>query len=186
MSIPNVITLGRLLVVPVIIVLMLDNSYGLSFILFALAGISDGIDGFIAKRFDQATRLGAYLDPIADKALLVSIYIALGYQDHIEIWLVIVIVSRDLLIIGAVVLSYLVDHPLDISPLMISKANTVAQIAFAGIVLAILSQDQMSGAEVIFTPLSYVVAVTTVLSGAVYMKGWIQSVALWESNNGAN
>jgi cardiolipin synthase len=186
LNIPNIITLGRLLIVPVIIVLMLDSRYGLSFLLFAVAGLSDGIDGFIAKRFNQATRLGAYLDPIADKALLVSIYIALGYKDHIEIWLVILIVSRDLLIIGAVVLSYLIDHPIDISPLMISKANTVAQITFAGIVLAILSQEQISGAKVVFSSLSYVVAVTTVLSGALYLKGWILSVALWESSDSAD
>lgn len=183
MSIPNVITLGRLLMAPIIVALILDGRYGLSFLLFTLAGLSDGIDGFIAKRFNRATRLGAYLDPLADKALLVSIYIAIGYQGHIEIWLVILVVSRDLLIIGAVVLSYLIDYALDVTPLMVSKANTVAQIALAAFVLAVLSQNGMENAERLFLPMSYVVAVTTVLSGAFYIRDWLRSVAVWEGGD---
>lgn len=180
MSIPNLITLIRLLIVPLIISMILEDRYGTAFWLLVGAGLSDAVDGFIAKRFNSATKLGAYLDPIADKALLVSIFITLGYMGHIETWLVIVVVSRDLLIIGAVVLSYLIDHPLKISPLYVSKANTTAQIMLAALVLADLGLNKTMGVEQIILLMTYLTGVTTVLSGALYLLYWVRSVAIWE------
>lgn len=181
MSIPNLITIIRLLIVPLIISMMLEDRYGTAFWLFIFAGLSDAVDGFIAKRFNSATTLGAYLDPIADKALLVSIFITLGYMGHIESWVVIVVVSRDLLIIGAVVLSYLIGHPLKISPLLVSKANTTAQIMLAALVLADLGLNQALGAERAILLMTYITGVTTVLSGALYLLYWVRSVAIWEN-----
>lgn len=180
MSIPNLITLIRLLIVPLIISMILEDRYGTAFWLLVGAGLSDAVDGFIAKRFNSATKLGAYLDPIADKALLVSIFITLGYMGHIETWLVIVVVSRDLLIIGAVVLSYLIDHPLKISPLYVSKANTTAQIMLAALVLADLGLNKTMGVEQIILLMTYLTGITTVLSGALYLLYWVRSVAIWE------
>ncbi len=160
--------------------MILEDRYGTAFWLLVGAGLSDAVDGFIAKRFNSATKLGAYLDPIADKALLVSIFITLGYMGHIETWLVIVVVSRDLLIIGAVVLSYLIDHPLKISPLYVSKANTTAQIMLAALVLADLGLNKTMGVEQIILLMTYLTGVTTVLSGALYLLYWVRSVAIWE------
>ncbi|MGH6925977.1 MAG: CDP-alcohol phosphatidyltransferase family protein, partial [Propylenella sp.] len=106
MTIPNFITIARLIGVPLIVWLMIADRFVEATALFVVAGISDAVDGFIAKRFGAASQLGAYLDPIADKALLVSIYVTLGLADHLPVWLVIAVVSRDILIVGAVVLSW--------------------------------------------------------------------------------
>ncbi len=180
MSLPNIISLARLLVVPVIINFMLDGQYTYAFWLCIAAGVSDAIDGFIAKRYDSVTTLGSYLDPLADKALLVSVYVTLGMQDHLEGWLVILVVSRDLLIVGAVVLSYLISHPVKIEPIFVSKANTFAQILLGVIVVADLGLDVLNGLGLYIEFLTYVVGVTTVLSGAMYLRTWIASVATWE------
>src|ERR1043165_2429801 len=105
----------------------------IAFVLFLAAGISDAVDGFLAKRFGMATELGAYLDPLADKAMLVSIYVALGITGALPAWLVILVVSRDIMIVGAVILSWVVDKPVPLRPLPVSKLNTVAQIVPAGV-----------------------------------------------------
>src|SRR4051794_9384275 len=107
---------------------------GLAFLLFLLAGISDAVDGFLAKRFAMSSELGRYLDPLADKVLVVSIYVALGVAEAIPRWLVILVVSRDIMIIGAIMLSWLIGRPVAVKPLLVSKLNTVAQILFAGLV----------------------------------------------------
>ena len=131
-NIPNLISVLRLLLVPLTVWLIISEAYGWAFISFVAAGLSDGIDGYLARRFDWRTRLGAYLDPLADKALLVSVFVTLGFLKLIPAWLAIMVVSRDALIIGAVLLSRLMDHPVHVRPLMVSKVNTVVQIAFRG------------------------------------------------------
>src|SRR5258705_11385989 len=112
-----------------------------AFVLFLAAGISDAVDGFLAKRFGMATELGAYLDPLADKGLIVSIYVALGITGALPAWLVILVVSRDIMIVGAVILSWLVDHPVAMKPLVGSKLNTAAQTVFATLKLPSLTWD---------------------------------------------
>ena len=120
-NIPNFITLARVLSVPVIFYLLVNDNSRAAFYVFVCAGISDAVDGYLAKRFNWTTELGAYLDPLADKALLVSIYVTLGMLKFLPAWLVILVVSRDILIVGAVILSWLMDKPLRMAPLMISK-----------------------------------------------------------------
>ncbi len=100
----NLITLGRLLSVPVSVWLILAGQFAAAFWMFVLAGISDAVDGFIAKRFDMRTKIGALLDPVADKTLLVSIYVTLGVAGQLPTWLVILVVSRDLMIVGGFLL----------------------------------------------------------------------------------
>src|SRR5204863_4812848 len=100
LNIPNLISLGRLLLVPLAISLILDGSYWAAFWVFVAAGISDALDGFIAKRFNWRTRLGALLDPLADKVLLVSVYVTLGMACQVWAWLVVLVVFRDFMIIG--------------------------------------------------------------------------------------
>ena len=138
LSLPNLISVTRLLLVPLIVSLMLGKDYELAFAVFLVAGISDAVDGFIAKRFDLMTTLGAYLDPIADKALLVSVYVTLGVQGQIAQLVVTLVVARDMMIVGAVILSWVIGHPLRIAPLMLSKINTAAQITLAALMLAVL------------------------------------------------
>ena len=106
-NIPNLISVLRLLLVPLTVWLIISEAYGWAFVTFMVAGISDGIDGYLARRFDWRTRLGAYLDPLADKTLLVSVFVTLGLLKLIPAWLVITVVSRDALIIGAVLLFWI-------------------------------------------------------------------------------
>ena len=170
-SVPNLITVARLLAVPLMVWLILTDELRWAFWLFVAAGISDGVDGFIAKRFKVESVGGSYLDPIADKVMLVCVYVTLGMQDHIDLWLVILIVFRDALIVGGALLSQLLERPVRMKPLFISKVNTVAQIVLAAVVLAEL------GLQVGTMPLEMlieiVVAATTVASGAVYLVQWI-------------
>ena len=119
------ITIGRIILVPFAIWLIVTDQFLWAFTVFIVAGISDGVDGFIAKRFDLATRLGAYLDPLADKLLLVSMYLALGFLGKMSALLVIIVVSRDVMIVGAVILSWVLDKPIEMQPLWISKVNTM-------------------------------------------------------------
>src|SRR5664280_1460628 len=106
LSIPNLITLGRILLVPIVVWAIASGTMWIAFVLFLAASVSDAVDGFLAKRFNMTTELGAYLDPLADKALIVSIYLTLGVSDLIPRWLVILVVSRDILIVGGIMLSW--------------------------------------------------------------------------------
>ncbi|MFZ0109049.1 MAG: CDP-alcohol phosphatidyltransferase family protein, partial [Pseudolabrys sp.] len=167
MSIPNLITLGRILLVPVVVWAIASGAMWIAFVLFLGAGLSDAVDGYLAKRFHMTTELGAYLDPLADKALIVSIYIALGVNGLIPGWLVILVVSRDIMIVGAVMLSWLVGIPIKVKPLLVSKLNTVAQIVFACVVLGTLGFGYPL--PTISLILMGVVAALTLLSVAAYV-----------------
>lgn len=173
LSIPNLITLGRILLVPIVVwAITYPGMMWLAFVLFVVAGVSDGVDGFLAKRFGWTTELGRYLDPLADKALIVSIYLALGINDLIPRWLVILVVSRDILIVGGIMLSWLMGDPLKIKPLLVSKLNTVAQIVFACVVLGTLGFDIK--ADMLTLVMMIVVACTTLLSVAAYVAEWMR------------
>ena len=172
MSIPNLITLGRILLVPVVVWAIASGAMWIAFVLFVAAGVSDAVDGFLAKRFDMTTELGAYLDPLADKALIVSIYLTLGISGEIPRWLVILVVSRDILIVGGIMLSWLVGRPLKIRPLLVSKLNTVAQIMFACVVLGSLGFD--FEVPMLKLVLMGLVAILTLLSIAAYLAEWVR------------
>jgi cardiolipin synthase len=172
LSIPNLITLARILLVPVLVWAIASDQNRIAFGLFLAAGVSDAVDGFLAKRFGMATALGAYLDPLADKAMLVSIYVALAIVDAIPLWLVILVVSRDIMIVSAVILSWLVDKPVKLKPHPVSKLNTVAQIALALLVLASLGFEFSANAAI--TALMALVAVLTLLSVAFYLAEWVR------------
>ncbi len=170
-SLPNLITLARLLAVPVMVWMIVSGQWTAAFWLFVAAGVSDGIDGYIAKRFDAESVLGSYLDPIADKVMLVCVFVTLGIVDEIGIWLVIIIVSRDILIVGGTVLSQIVERPIKMKPLFVSKINTVAQIVLAAVALANLGLGWSDVGQVM--ALEYTVAATTLASGALYLVQWL-------------
>ena len=179
MSIPNIITLGRILLVPIIVWAIASSQMEIAFAVFIVAGVSDAVDGFLAKRFNMASELGALLDPLADKALLVSIYIALGISGAIPHWIVILVVSRDIMIVSAVIVSWLFGKPVPMKPLMVSKLNTVAQVAFAALVLAALGFG--------FAPQPYdtilmgFVTVFTLASVSLYLMEWIRHMSTIEA-----
>jgi len=172
LSIPNLITLARILLVPVVVWAITSGAMKTAFLLFLAAGVSDAVDGFLAKRFGMQTELGAYLDPLADKAMIVSIYVALGFVNVIPRWLVILVVSRDIMIVSAVILSWVVDKPVPLKPLRVSKLNTVAQIALAAVVLAALGFE--FDAEIAVMVLMGLVTILTLLSVAFYVAEWVR------------
>jgi cardiolipin synthase len=174
-NLPNIITLGRILLVPIIIWAIASNQMTIAFVIFVTAGVSDAIDGFLAKRFNMTTEIGALLDPLADKALLVSIYVALGIWGAMPRWLVILVVSRDFMIIGAVIVSWLLDNPVPMKPLMVSKLNTVAQVAFAALVLASLGFG--FSASPYDTILMSFVTILTLLSVSLYLVEWARHMS---------
>jgi cardiolipin synthase len=181
LSIPNLITLGRVILVPIVFWLLVSGRIQAAFVLFVVAGLSDAIDGFLAKRFSWQTELGAYLDPLADKMLVVSIFVALGVLGELPSWLVIAVVSRDILIVMAVVLSWLLDNPVRIKPLVVSKINTVTQIVLAATVLA----DEGFGLGIgdIRTALVWAAAASTLASLVAYMRAWLAHMAGYQDEN---
>jgi cardiolipin synthase len=172
LSIPNLITLARILAVPVIVWAITAGEVRIAFILVLVAGLSDLVDGFLAKRFGMATELGAYLDPLADKAMIVSVYVALGIIEAMPRWLVILVVSRDIMIVGAVILSWLMDKPVELKPLAVSKLNTVAQVVYATFVLAALAFTW--DIPLVIYALMALVAALTLLSIAFYVAAWVR------------
>lgn len=168
---PNLITLGRIIAVPFVVLFLLDGEYLYAFWLFFLAGVSDGVDGFLAKRFDARTRIGAYMDPLADKVLLTALFVTLGVQEVFPSWLVVLVVSRDISIIGSVLLSSSMGYEIEIRPQFMSKVNTAFQITLVTLTLASLG-------FAIDDPriLAYgvpAVALTTVLSWFGYLWSWV-------------
>ena len=176
------ITLGRIILVPVIVWAIASSQMEVAFAIFIIAGVSDAVDGFLAKRFNMASELGALLDPLADKALLVSIYIALGIWGAVPRWIVILVVSRDIMIVTAVIVSWLFDKPIPMKPLMVSKLNTVFQVAFAALVLGSLGFNfRAAPFDLILT---IIVAILTLLSIGFYLVEWAQHMSAIESNEG--
>ena len=178
-NIPNFITLGRVMSVPVIFWLLLTSQNKIAFFVFVAAGISDAVDGYLAKRFDWRTELGSYLDPLADKLLIVSIFIALGVRNELPLWLVIAVVSRDILIVTAVLLAWLLDLPVRIKPLAVSKANTAMQIVLAA---AVLADDAFTlGLDTARLALVWITGTLTLLSLAAYLRAWFMHMTGVES-----
>jgi cardiolipin synthase len=172
LTIANMITILRFLLVPVVVLALLQSRMDWALAGFLIAGISDGVDGFVARQFDQRSELGAYLDPMADKILLVSVFVVLGYMEELPLWLVVAAVSRDALIVGAVLLSTIMGNPVAMKPLYVSKANTAIQIVLAATVLAELAFDTSFGpVRQILILLS---GVLTVASAGAYLVPWLR------------
>ncbi|MCC3247333.1 CDP-alcohol phosphatidyltransferase family protein [Methylocystis sp. WRRC1] len=171
-SLPNFITIARLVLTPAAISFIVDENWRMAFAIFATAAASDALDGWLARTFRLQSELGAILDPIADKALIVSIYVSLAILGVLPSWLTIMVVSRDVMIIGAVVISWLMSRPVKVQPHLASKATTAAQLALAGVVLA----GKAFGAQFFLLDAGLVglVAALTVASTAVYLWLWFQ------------
>lgn len=170
-QLPNLITIFRIALVPVLILLLKDQEYAMALVVFAVAGVSDGLDGFIAKRFHCETRLGSILDPLADKTLLVSSYVMLMLLNHLPFWLMLTVAFRDLLIVSGYLVYTSMVGPVQMRPSWLSKLNTFMQIA---LIVVILAQQAMQ----LIYPLAvdvliYAVLLTTVASGLHYLWAWL-------------
>jgi len=170
-QLPNLITIARIALVPVLILLLKDEQYAASLAVFVIAGVSDGLDGFIAKRFHFQSRLGSILDPIADKILLLCSYVMLVLLNHIPFWLMLTVVFRDLLIVGGYLIYTSMIGPVQMNPSWLSKINTFLQIS---LVIIILGQQALG---LVYAPLVdmliYGVLLSTVVSGVHYLWIWL-------------
>lgn len=169
-QLPNLITLSRIALTPGFVLLLNDGQYLWALVLFTVAGLSDGLDGLIAKRFQSTTRLGAILDPTADKILLVSAYVMLTVLGHFPPWLVIVVAFRDLLIVSGYLVYTSMHGPVQMRPSWLSKINTLLQIILVVAVLADQAAGQNHAGAIQW--LVYAVAFSTIASGAHYLWIW--------------
>ncbi len=168
--IPNTISIFRIfLVIPVIYYIWQDN-WQTAFLLMLLAGISDGLDGYIARTFHWESELGATLDPIADKVLLVCIFIVLGIKGIVPQWLVVLIISRDAIIVTGLILYKLMTNELKINTLFISKVNTALLIIL--VLLHMFNLAVSPVPELLFNIMIVMIVVTTIVSGALYVILW--------------
>lgn len=173
-DIPNLISVLRILLVAPTVYYLLNQDYKSALVLFVIAGFSDGIDGFLARQFKWQSRLGAILDPIGDKLLLVSCYLALGWLGNLPVMLVVLVILRDVIIVSGAVLYHMLIEVVPIQPLMISKINTVMQIAL--VVLVIFAGAELTSSSLvspsIIESLIWLVYGTTLASGVVYILAW--------------
>lgn len=167
---PNLITLFRIALAPVLILLLREQDYVSSLVVFVIAGVSDGLDGFIAKRFHLTSRLGSILDPLADKILLVSAYVMLTLLEHVPFWLMLTVAFRDLFIIGGYLVYTSMVGPVQMRPSLLSKFNTLMQIAL--VIVILLQQALVMVYPMMVEGLVYAVMATTVASGVHYVWLW--------------
>ncbi len=165
---PNLITLGRLALVPATIWLMLNHRLDLAFLCFLLAGLSDALDGWLARVLDARSKLGAMLDPLADKALLVCVFVMLALMGLMADWLALLVVFREVMILGGIGLLWAMGQRPEIAPLRVSKLNTFAQIALAA--MALFVHGWMPGLAWALAPAQVAVAVTTLVSLLAYLR----------------
>lgn len=175
---PNALSIMRIVLVAPILMLIVKGSFGWALALFWLAGFSDGVDGYLAKRFNWHTRLGALLDPLADKLLVSGTFITLAYTQHIPVWLAAVVILRDVIIVaGATAYNFLV-RPVEGEPTRVSKLNTALQLLF---LLFVLSRAGFGWPEEIsITVLGAAILVTVVISGVDYVWSWSRRARLGE------
>ena len=170
-QVPNIITIARLVMVPLLILLLKQQDYQAALILFVVAGLSDGLDGFIARRWHLESHLGGVLDPLADKLLMLSAYVTLTLLGHIPFWLLLIVISRDFLIIGGYLIVTSQSGAVKMQASYFSKFNTAAQIALVAVILA--EQAGATRIPLLAELMIYTVLVTTLVSGTHYYWSWI-------------
>jgi cardiolipin synthase len=169
-DLPNIISALRLVAVIPVVWLLLEHEFGWALVLFAAAGLSDGVDGFLAKHYGWQSRLGGILDPLADKMLLVSCFLVLGSTGLIPVWLVLAVVFRDLVIVGGAVLYQYRVAEVVAAPTWASKLNTVLQLLL--VVLVIMDAGPFPLPDTLIETLIWACLVTVVVSGVQYVWVW--------------
>ena len=175
MTIPNALTLLRLCLIPLIVLMIDSRRFDLAFYTFTLAGTTDALDGYLARKLNQQSEIGAYLDALADKSLIAASFVALLAIGFVPYWLVVLVIFRDLMIVGAVAIAWLLHNPIPIEPLMISKWNTAAQIVAVAFTLG------ASAFGVVLPELAFgiyiIVALLTIVSVGAYFTRWFRHMA---------
>jgi len=179
LTIPNIITLFRIILTPLFIIFLIQGRYGKALIVFILAGVSDLADGLIARTWQQKSRLGSYLDPLADKLLMAASFVTLSIYHQIPSWLTVLVLSRDVVLAVGVVIFRLADIPLVVKPSLAGKWTTTFQLITVGFVL--LNKIW------VFPPLVlpvffYVTGALTVISGLQYFYRGIKQTNMFHSN----
>lgn len=167
-NIPNILTLLRVLLTPLFAIFLMRHHFGDALLVFAIAALSDGLDGLAARIFRQYTTLGSYLDPAADKLLLVTAFVTLGIQKLMPNWLAVIVISRDVVILFGVALFTIIGREFHPKPSILSKITTVAQIASVLCVLSAHHVQQLAQSQ-IQQPLFWFTAAMTVVSGLQYI-----------------
>lgn len=167
---PNAICIGRVILVGPIVLLLLDEQYSVAFVLISAAAFSDALDGFLARAFNWRTRLGSLLDPAADKLLVFSVFMTLTYLGLVPLPLTVLVVLRDVIIIGGATTYQLLIAPVEGEPTFISRLNTAAQLIFVGCTLTAAAFQWPP--TLVLTVLGAAVVFTTITSGLNYVVGW--------------
>ena len=175
MNIPNLLSLFRIVLVPAVVILLIQGEYFDALICFGIAGITDALDGALARLWHQQTVLGAYLDPAADKALLASCFITLSIFHVIPGWLTVLVISRDLIILSGILVMTLMEVDFAMKPAFVSKVTTTLQIVTVLLALAVKSLDVSLPPDT-FGVLYGLTALFTIASGAVYIVRGIRAV----------
>lgn len=173
-TIPNLLSLLRMGLVPLFIITVVNGDWRKALLIFLVAGVTDGLDGFIARFWDQKSLLGAYLDPMADKLLLTSAYVVLSIPSlsrgaEIPIWVTILVIARDVLIVVMALVLHLATGARRFSPSLLSKINTAAQVVAVGLVLVSGTFPDLRFIELIADTAIYLVGGLTVASGLDYV-----------------
>jgi len=175
MNIPNSLTILRILLVPVYIGFMTYGAYGFALLALLVAGLTDAIDGPIARKLNQRTRLGTFLDPLADKLLLTSGFISLSMLHLVPSWLVILVVSRDVILLLGTVVAHVTNTPIDVTPTFWGKGTTALQLSY--VLLVVLLTWRGLGLSVL-TPLLVTMVGFTFASGLHYLyRGYMNTSA---------
>jgi cardiolipin synthase len=169
-DLPNLISVLRLIAVAPIVYLLLSREFGWALVLFAVAGVSDGLDGFLARHYGWRSRLGGILDPLADKTLLICSFLVLGWLGLVPVWLVLAVVLRDLIIVGGAVLYNYRVEAVEAAPIPMSKLNTLLQILL--VVMVIMDSGPFPLPAALIETTIWVCLVTVVVSGAQYVWIW--------------
>ena len=165
-NIPNILTIIRILLTPLFVIFLLRDMFSFALLVFSIAAVSDGLDGLLARYFNQYSVLGAYLDPIADKLLLVSAFVSLAVLKIIPPWLTVIVISRDIMIVIGILIFAMTDIPIEMKPSLVSKCTTVAQLFT---IFLTLLDPQIPGTQIIKQLLFWITAGLTVTSGLHYI-----------------
>ncbi len=168
--VPNLLTLARIAACPILVLLLHDHNYNLALYLFIAAGITDGLDGYIAKQFNCVSSLGKALDPVADKLLIGSAYIMLAILGDIPFWLLVVVMFRDLVIVVGYLIIVVMVPTVSVQPTWLSKVNTFLQISL--MVAVLLEKAAILSVPMVISALVFGVLITTVVSGTQYVWLW--------------
>jgi cardiolipin synthase len=180
MTIPNLITAFRIILAPVFVIYLINDRLNSALVIFLICMISDGIDGMVARLFNQKSRLGAYLDPLADKTLLVTAFVLLGVRGYLPSWLTVTAIARDVMILLGVLVFHLNRLEIRIRPSAVSKINTCFQFITLSMVLL---KGFVLLPSAIYEALYYITAALTIISGLHYMQYGLRTMGEGTGNN---